>query len=376
MTKKQGKKIDMYALIVLFFVKFEGDFLTDIPLVTQITDFKVKEKLIRALLDAQGYGSKPKTRSKAALRQMMIVAIMKLVRKGNAWALTTKDAGMMEIFGIVEEDFKLSQDKLIVLVDKILDILTKNIVALTPYKVTLLTIGAVKTIEADYLEAKDAPKQQQESKKTITTTLENEIDAADLILEICDNLIIAEYEDSLPALVIEYNNDRKVVNSVSRHTAIRAHVYGDEDHTELIVGASIGIASLKRNELTDIDAMGEIIQFKGGDYVLDVKAVGYADAAVPFSIKKGKHLEIDVVLVPNVLEVYMTDAKGLPAGDVAVSIANTTISAATNAQGIALMYAVPEGNGIAEGSDINGNASSKGFLMVNGKRLRIEMQLG
>jgi hypothetical protein len=176
--------------------------------------------------------------------------------------------------------------------------------------------------------------------------------------------------------VIEYNNDRTVMNNVSRHTAIRAHVYGDEDHTELIVGASIGIASLKRNELTDIDAMGEIIQFKGGDYSLDVKAVGYADGAVPFSIKRGKHLEIDVVLVPNVLEVYMTDTKGLPAANVAVSIANTTISAATNALGIALMYAVPEGNGIAEGSDINGNASSKGFVMVNGKRLRIEMQLG
>jgi hypothetical protein len=133
MTKKEGKKVDMYSLIVLFFLKFDGTINGYQPLVDQVLLMVAKEKAIRKLLDEQGYGSLGKTLTKAALRQLMIKELLKLVKKGYAWALTTEDVEMLKTFGAVERDFNLSQDRLIVLVDEILKALTDNVLALTPY---------------------------------------------------------------------------------------------------------------------------------------------------------------------------------------------------------------------------------------------------
>ncbi len=370
MTKRQGKIADMYSLIVLFFLKFDGEINGFQPLVDQVLLFAAKEKAIRKLLDEQGYGSKGKTLTKAALRHLMITGILKLVKKGYAWALTTGDTDMLTCFGLVEEDFKLSQENLIVLVDKVLKDLTDNVLALTPYKVTLVTIGAIKTIEADYLAAKDLPKQKQALKKAVTTSLAKEIKVADKILVICDNLINSEYEDTHPAMVLEYNNDRAVVVGVNRHTIIRAHVYGDIDHTEVIAGASMSIASLDRTEVTDIDGMGEIIQFNGGDYTLLVKAKGFVDIEVPFSIMRGKHVEIDVVLKPNTISGNCAHLGKLGVEN-NVSIVDTNFNTMTDAFGNYSFEGVPVGSGVIEISGPGGNSDRKTYTMVMGHDLTI-----
>ena len=371
MTKKEGKKVDMYSLIVLFFLKFDGTINGYQPLVDQVLLMVAKEKAIRKLLDEQGYGSLGKTLTKAALRQLMIKELLKLVKKGYAWALTTEDVEMLKTFGAVERDFNLSQDRLIVLVDEILKALTDNVLALTPYKVTLVTIGAVKTIAADYEAAKDIPKQKQALKKAITTTLKKEIKAADKILEICDNLINAEYEDSNAAMVLEYNNDRVVVDGVNRHTIIRAHVYSAEDHSEVIAGAWMGIASLDRHETTDIDGMSEIVQFKGGDFQLQFKANGFVDIEVPFSIKQGKQVEIDVEMKPNKITGY-SGRLGKPTVENNVSIVDTNFNTMTDLFGNYSFEGVPEGGGVIEISGPGGNSDRKTFTMVMGHDLKID----
>ena len=226
----------------------------------------------------------------------MIDLIWPLVRKANGWALTTGDVDMQNTFGLTDDDFKLEQDSLIVLIDKLLKTLKDNILLLTPYNITLLNIGVVQTAETNFVTFKELPKQQQLSKKTITSNISKEIKATDKVLEICDNLILGEFEVSLPDMVKEYNFDRTVNYSVSRHTMIKAHVFGDEEHNEPIFGAIVGIVSLNRFETTDIEGEGDIVQFKGGDYILQVKAVGFEDAEIPFSIKRGKQIDIDVVM--------------------------------------------------------------------------------
>ncbi len=372
MTKKQGKKVDMYSLIVLFFLKFDGTINGFQPLVDQVLILVAREKAIRKLLDEQGYGSQGKTLTKAAMRQLMIKAVMKLVKKGYAWALTTGDTEMLKTFGLVEDDFKISQDLLIVLMDEVLKALTDNVLALTPYKVTLVTIGVVQTMEDNFVAAKDIPKQKQALKKAVTTSLSKEIKLCDKTLEICDNLINAEYEDSAPAMVLEYNNDRIVNYGVNRHTMIRAHVYGLEDHSEVIAGACLNIASLNRNEITDIDGMGEIVQFKGGDFVLGIKAIGFVDTEVPFSIKRGKQMDIDVVMLPNILFGHVSFG-GKPAVNFFVNIAGTNVSGYTDAFGNFELHGVPDGSGLLESSNEGGDSASIAFVMVNGQKLRVNL---
>ena len=296
MTKKQAKKVDMLALIVLFFEKFDGEFNDYQPLVDQIVIYLLKEKAIRDLLAKQGYGSHGKTLTKASLRQIMIDYVLRLSRKAYAWALTTGDVDMQNTFDLTDADFRLEQDSLIVLVDKLLKKMNDNLLALTPYKITLLNLTEAQTDETNFINFKELPKQQQLTKKTITSNIRKELKAADKILDICDNLIIGEFEVSNPDLVKEYNFDRIVNYSVARHTMVKVHVFGDEEHSEPISGASVGIVSLNRFETTNIDGEGDIVQFKGGDYILQVKAVGFEDAEIPFSIKRGKQIDIDVVM--------------------------------------------------------------------------------
>ena len=83
-------------------------------------------------------------------------------------------------------------------------------------------------------------------------------------------------------------------------------VYGDEDHSEPIEGADFEIVSLKRSDVTNVDGEGELVQFVSGSYVLNIKKKGFSDIDVPYSIKRGKLLEIDVVIIPNVISGHVS----------------------------------------------------------------------
>ncbi len=371
MTRKQAKKVEMYALIVLFFGKFDTELSVLIPLKDQIAIFLLKEAGIKVLLDAQGYGSKGKTLSKAALRQMLIDEILPMTKKAYGWALTTGDVELQNTFGVVEADFKLSQEDLVVFVDKILQTMTDNVLALTPYNISLIKIGVAKSIEADYVAAKDIPTKTIILKKSVTKALKNAMRDTDKVLEICDNLLTGEFEKTAPDMTIEYVFTRIVHYGVSRHTTIRAHVYSDEEHTTPVV-AAISIESLNRHETTDIHGEGDIVQFKQGDHTLHVVAVGFVDQDVPFSIKKGKQIDVDVVLVPNKIRGNIAHG-GKPSAFVNVSVVGTNITTMTDAFGNYSLEEIPAGVGMLEYSNEGGNSGSVSFTMVMGQDLVIDI---
>ena len=372
MTKNQGKKADMYSLIILFFAKYDNEVNNFQPLVDQLLLFVVKEKAIKVLMDEQGFGNKGKTMTKAALRQLMIDLIMPMVDSAYGWALTVGNTDMQDVFGLVESNFKLAQDDLIILVDEVLEALTNNVLALAPYNITLAKIGVAKSAEANYIAAKEIPKQKKAAKKTATSSLSKEIKIADKMLVIIDRLVSGEFGVTNPAMVTEYTNDRMIHNSVNKHTLVKMHVYKDEDHAEPIAGASISIVSLDRHEVTNIEGEGEIVQFKGGDYLMLIKAKGFADAEIPFSIKKGKHLDIDVVMEANVVFGHISIG-GKPAVNASVNIVGTNLVVMTDAFGDYELHEVPEGTVVVEASNEGGDSVSQTIVMVNGKRLRVDM---
>ena len=54
------------------------------------------------------------------MKQIMIDIIFSMVKMANVMVLPTRDVNMQNIFGISEDDFKLENDSLIVLTDKLL----------------------------------------------------------------------------------------------------------------------------------------------------------------------------------------------------------------------------------------------------------------
>ncbi len=297
MTRNQAKKIDMYDLVILFFKTYSTIVNAFVPLSDQIIALILKQTTLKALLDEQGYNSKGKTLSKEALRQAMVDLILPMAKRAYGWALTIEDDILESVFNVNEDDFVLKQDSLVVLVNDLLKSLTDNVTALVLYEITMADINIAKDAVLKYITAKETPKQQRTYKKTITANIKKEIKAADKILKICDALMSGKFGKSKSAMLLEYDYSRTIAYSVGRHTKLTVHVYGDEDHSETVEHASIEIASLNRKESTNLFGEGEIVQFRGGHYVLLVKALDFVDQEVDFDIQLGKHVELDVVMV-------------------------------------------------------------------------------
>ncbi len=297
MTRNQAKKIDMYALVILFFKKYATIINAFIPLNNKIIEFILKETALKALFDEQGYNSKGKTLSKEALRQVMVALILPMVERAYGWALTIEDDILENVFNVTEDDFVLKQDSLIVLVNDLLQSLTDNVIPLAFYDISIAEIDIAKNAVLSYVAAKETPKQQRTYKKTITANIKKELKAADRILKICDVLLSGKFGDSQPEMLLEYKYSRELQYSVGRHTKLTVHVFGDDDHSEVVADASIEIVSLNRKETTNMYGEGEIVQFRGGSYLLLVKALNFMDQEVAFDIKLGKQVELDVVMV-------------------------------------------------------------------------------
>ena len=173
-------------------------------------------------------------------------------------------------------------------------------------------------------------------------------------------------------MVSEYFYDRKLFVIGTRHTTLNVHVFGDEEHTTHVAGAVFNIASLNRGDVTDLNGDGELVQFKGGNYSLNVKAIGFVDQDVPFSIKRGKVLELDITMVPNIITGNALSHLGKAAAGYNVNIIDTTIGTTTDAFGNFELTEVPEGNGFVEITNVDGDKLRKPYSLVQGQNLKID----
>ena len=375
MNGKQKAQVRMFTLVALFFTKYVDVLKTFIVLLEEITNFTNKNKELKIYLGEQDLGVGGVKVDKDILKQDMIDKIMPLAKLAWNWAKKNSNTVMMTLFKVTEHDFEGSEENAITLANNIIAGLDKIAAAdATKYHITPLKVTDATASIASFAVEVGTPEQQKIVVKEATVNIDKCIKEIGGILVSCDNFIDGEFWTNTD-LRNEYHFSRRIGNSVIQHTGVKVQVYGDKDQTIPIEGAMIGIATLQRSELTNELGEGEIVQFTAGTYALSVKANGYGDAEVPFTVKRGKHEELKVALVPNAIEVYMTDYKGLPVTEGSVSILDTSISGVTNDLGIVYVYGVPEGSGTVEGSDINGNFAKKSFEMGNGKRLRIELKL-
>ena len=375
MNENNGKKLNMLDLVIMFFLKYELILKLFTPLKDQIVIADLKVKNIHAILNQHGYTSKGKTMSKDSLRQLLINLVFPMAQRAKGWAMIANNKEMLAIFDVCETDFRAKDNTFIVLVNTLLETMTSNLTELLSYNITAAEITLGTTALLDFVNIKEAPKQQIEIGKTITIDVVKELKSAMGTVEICDTLLKGQFQTSHPEMVAEYINDRKVMKSVKSHTTITAHVYEDEAHLHPIAEAEISIVELKRSDLTNLQGEGEIIQFVHGQYMLHVVASGFNNQDIPFSIATGKHVEIEVVMKPSIIRGHSANKLGLPNMANNVRIPNTSFSTVTDAQGNYTLLQVPDGKNILQISNESGDSDSIEFTKVNGQDLTINFIL-
>ena len=374
MNKKLNAEISMFSLVGLFFTKYLAILTAYLPLGEEITEFTAKQLELKVALEAQGLGYAGVADDKAVLRQNMSNLVFPLAMSGKAWALKKGEHVLEALFDINETSFLGSEQEVLVMCNNIISALKPIILQLATYLVTQVELDAATASINLFKKAIGTPEQKKQEKQTATFNIDDDLTAIEDILIIVDSLMISGFYSN-KELLKEYHLSRRIGSSVGQHTAVKVFVYSDEAQTKPIPTADMEILTLNRFQTTNQAGEGEIVQFHGGTYTMKLKATGFGDMEVPFTVKLGKHLSLNVVMVPNMVDVYVTNSKGELAANASVSIANTNISGVTNSLGYNCLTEVPEGIVTVEVSDENGNFGTKGLVMGNGKRLRIDLKL-
>jgi hypothetical protein len=298
MNNRQIAQVNMFIRIKLFFAKYAATLTPFAPLAALITKFTTLQTALQTEIDAQGIDITGVAKSKENLNHTMVQLLVPLARKAKVWAKTTANTTLQVQLDVTASDFQGSEVEEVALAQNLLTIIQANAAALLAYNITAAQIAAAATAVAAFAGAVGTPQQMAIVSQTASINIGASIKQIADVLNDCDDLIEPEFAAAHSDMVKEYISNRKIGNTTALHTTITAHVYVDAAHTQTIAGATIAIDELNRTDTTKADGSASIVQFKAGDYHLTVKATGHSDVTMPFSVKAGKHIEVDVVMNP------------------------------------------------------------------------------
>ena len=376
MNNRQIKQVRMFVRVRLFFTINSILLMAFLPLGVLITDFLLMLKSLEGEIGTQDLDNKGIAKGKDELRAMMVAVVVPLSRKARVFAKASKNTKLATQFDIHKTSFGVSELEDLALGTNIMALLNLNATALIAYNITALQLTAAGIIITSYKEALESPSIASSELKTSTENIATDITLIMEQLVDIDDLLIPEFEISNAAIVAAYKENRIIGEAAVQHTTVTTHIYEDEAHTTPIVGAEMSIAELNRTSTSDVDGMAEIVQFKYGQYSLKIVAVGKVDIVVPFNIKRGKHIEMNIVMIPNKISGSILTASGKPAKNCTVLVKGTIINVVPDVFGRFCLLNVPDGNGVIEATDTNGVSVSQPFLMVNGRELLINLVLG
>jgi hypothetical protein len=93
---------------------------------------------------------------------------------------------------------------------------------------------------------------------------------------------------------------------------------------------------------------------------------------VNFTIKRGKVLDLEVVMVPNIVTGKILSFSGTPAQENNVSVVDTMITTMSDGFGKYELSQVPEGRGYIEVSNPGGTTMRLPYFYVKGQHLVID----
>ncbi len=298
MTHKQSLKIAMLLRIVLFFKKNKTILDTFIFLAGIIDKFQDAYTSIEPILEQQAADTTGLTKTKEQALTDVLEVLIPMCRKAFAWAKVKKNQELIALFNVHSYDFDLVSpgQNDYTLISNLITGLTSNEKPLEEVNITKLNVDAASALADIFKSTLGIPQKAKKDTKAATVSLDEELTELTELEEICYDLIVNEYNVTNHEMVLTYIASRRIGNSTKTHTDLTFSVYADEAKTLPVKDAAVSLLDRNRMEITDYQGNGEIIQFKGGDLSLMVKAESYSDKLFPFHIKSGQHLHLDIIL--------------------------------------------------------------------------------
>ena len=175
-------------------------------MVTEITGFTTSYDDLQIEIGKQGLKISVVVVTKDTTLETAIKLTVKAARKARAWAKNTGNATLEALFDVQVSTFgEMTQSVVFNLLTTIRTVLNTNIGSLTAYKVVDADFTAITT--AIGLPSIDigTSKQAINTRAVATGQIDVLIDECDAYMEIIEDLLVPEYEDTHAEMVAEYH---------------------------------------------------------------------------------------------------------------------------------------------------------------------------
>jgi len=298
MTKRQTAKVNMFIAMILFFDKYEAVFTTFIQLVTEITGFTSSYGSLQTEIADQALKISGVTTTKDTNLDAAIKLTVKSARKARAWAKNTGNATLEALFDVTVSTFgEMTQSVVINSLTTIATALNTNIASLTAYMVVAADVTAITAAIALASGDIGTPKQAITTRAVATGQIEVFIAECDGYLEIIDDLLVPQYEDTDAAMVEAYHLSRAVTSLGNKATGLKATITNAAT-SALLEDVLVTIVEVARSEASDITGIALIERIKPGTYHVTCTKVGFVDYEVILDFVLGNITALAVVMMP------------------------------------------------------------------------------
>ena len=296
MDKFQTSKVNMYTAMGLFFIKFGTVFIGYLQLLTEISGFTTANNSLQGDIEKQGLDVGGVVIAKNKLLLAAIKRTVKAARKARVWAVNTGNETLMVEFDVYISTFEhLTQ---ITALNKLISInasLNTNILSLTNYKVIAADVTAITTAITAAQASIGTPKQAHVTKTVATAQIVTDIDTCDGFLDLIDDLLISEYEDTHTEMVKEYLLSRELQPIGAHPTGLLA-TSKDAETNALLQDVEVTIVEVKKSGRSNISGVVEIEHMKPGKYHVTFVKPGYVTNTVIVDFLQGKMQSIGVLM--------------------------------------------------------------------------------
>ena len=299
MTKGQTAKVNMYIAVLLFFAKYEETLAAFLQLVSEITDFTGSYNDLQLEIGKQKLKISGVVGTKETALETAIKLLVRSARKARVWAVKSGNETLAAEFDVQISTFNdMTQSVVLNSLTTINAALHNNIASLTDYRVLAADVTAITNAIAVATDSIGTPKQAITTRAVATDQIAIEIMACDAILELIDDLLIPEYEDSNHVMVHEYHFSRAISSLGSHATGLKATVTNSETGA-LLETALVTIVELSRSTETDVNGIGLISRIKPDTYHVTCTLDGYVAFETIIDFVLGKMHVLAVVMTPN-----------------------------------------------------------------------------
>ena len=298
MTKRQTAKLNMFIAMTLFFEKYESVFTTFIQLVAEITGFTSSYNSLQTEIGLQGLKISGVTTTKDTNLEAAIKLTVKSARKARAWAKNTGNATLEALFDVQISTFgEMTQSVVINSLTTINAALNTNISSLTTYKVVAADVTAITTAIALASTNIGTPKQAITTRAVATGQIEVYIAECDGFLELIDDLLVPEYEDTDVEMVEAYHLSRAVTSLGNKATGLKV-ISSNAATAALLEDVTVTIVEVARSGVSNISGVTLIERIKPGTYHVTCTKVGFVDHDVIVEFTLGKITSLAVAMMP------------------------------------------------------------------------------